>query len=67
MKYLDYTITWKHICDEMYKRFGISSESTEKFTMVELEAYINKIWNDYAFDKDMEYAKLRRERDQSSQ
>lgn len=62
--YLDYTITWKYICDEMYKRFAVSPYSEEKLTMQEIEAYIDKIWKDYCLEKELEYVKMRRNREE---
>lgn len=63
--YLDYTITWKYICDEMHKRYGISPRSKEKFSMKEIKTYIDKIWNDFALEKDIEYIRLRRDREEA--
>ncbi len=47
----DYSITWKYIVEQMDKNFGIPFDSTELFSMREIEAYIEKIWNDFFYEK----------------
>ena len=61
--YLDYRISWKYICEEMGKRFGITPFSDELCSMSELEAYMEKIWDDFCKVKDIEYMKLREEKE----
>ena len=43
-----YLITWKYIVDMMNTRYGIAPDSTEPFTMREIEVYMDEIW-DYFF------------------
>ena len=43
----NYFITWKYIVEQMESKFGISPNNTELFSMGELEAYINDIWDDF--------------------
>lgn len=50
-KTADYSITWKYIVEQMDKNFGIPFDSTELFSMGEIEAYIEKIWNDFFYEK----------------
>ena len=44
---MDYSITWKYIVDKIRDEYGISPESEEKLSFGEIEAYMNKIWDDY--------------------
>ena len=60
--YLDYRITWKYICEQMGEKFGITPFSEELCSMGELKAYVDKIWSDFVDNKNIEYSKLREER-----
>lgn len=42
-----FMITWKHIVEKMESKFGISPNNTELFSMAEIEAYIEDIWDDF--------------------
>ena len=42
-----FMITWRYIVEQMESKFGISLNSTELFSMGEIEAYIEDIWNDF--------------------
>ena len=42
-----FMITWKHIVEKMESKFGISPNNTELFSMGEIEAYIEDIWDDF--------------------
>ena len=44
---MDHSITWKYIVEKMRDEYGISPESEEKLSFAEIEAYMNKIWDDY--------------------
>lgn len=44
----DYSITWSYIVQKMEDKFGINPNSDEKFSMGEIERYIENIWNEYA-------------------
>lgn len=43
----DYSITWKFIVDKMEERFGIAPDSTEKFSMGEIELRLEEIWTEF--------------------
>ena len=45
---VDYSITWGHIVKRMEQRFGISPRSEEKFSMHEIDVYVEKIWDEWA-------------------
>lgn len=56
----DYSITWQYIVETMKEKYGIQPDSTEKFSMREIEAYIETIWEEYVDKLDDYYN--RRER-----
>ena len=47
---MDYSITWSYIVGRMKTKFGISSKSNEKFSMHEIEAYLDDIWSEYVWE-----------------
>lgn len=44
---MDYCITWGYICSKMEQRFGIKTDSSQKFSMGEIRKYLNCIWDEY--------------------
>ena len=46
-----YTITWKYIVNKMKEKYGIKIDSDEKFSMRELNVYIESIWDDFFYEK----------------
>lgn len=44
-------ITWNYIVNTMKEKFGISIDSDEKFSMKEIEAYLEGIYDEYADKK----------------
>ena len=44
---IDYTITWAQIVERMREKFGFAPDSTEPLSMGEIEAYIEKIWDEH--------------------
>lgn len=44
---IDYSITWKYICEQMDDVYGIPPGSEESFSMNELQAYVDEIWQQY--------------------
>ena len=47
---MDYSISWSYIVKEMEQKFGLKSDSEEKFPFGVLQRFTEKIWNEY-FDK----------------
>ena len=41
------TLTWDYIVEQMKEKYGIRIESDEQFSLFEIEACIEKIFNDY--------------------
>ena len=48
---MDCCITWNYIVNTMKEKFGISIDSDEKFSMREIEAYLEDIWDEYVDKK----------------
>ena len=46
-----YLITWKYIVDMMNTRYGIAPDSTEPFTMREIETYVDNVWEDFYLEQ----------------
>ena len=47
MQMTDYSITWGYIVERMKTRYGIRVDSTERFSMGEIEAYLEDIWSEF--------------------
>lgn len=41
------TLTWNYIVEQMKEKYGIRIEYEEQLDLLEIEAYIEKIFNDY--------------------
>jgi len=52
---IDYSINWGYIVETMREKFGIEPNSTEMFSMREIEAYIEDIWDEYVDKIDNHY------------
>ena len=50
----DYSITWNYICKCMSDKFGIKVDDTERFSLSEIEALIENIFDEY-YEKKKEY------------
>ena len=43
----NHTISWGYIVNRMKNKYGISPDDREKFSMAEINQYIENIWDEY--------------------
>lgn len=50
----NYMITWKYIVDAMENKYGFKPDNTEECSFGELMLYLEGIWEEYYYNKDLE-------------
>ena len=57
----NHTISWGYIVNRMKNKYGISPDDREKFSMAEINQYIENIWDEYCDEDYGEILKYHRE------